>query len=305
MKCILARLMVVLFVVLLPLSGMARTTTALWYDKLPEGMAFETPPFTSKDQARLGAFADVVMEEAKVLLHADVPEERLVYLHDFLTPRAAQFVVSYTELGVADAGQARQLTVDVQVNRDLLRQQLQRLGLFTTLHAPLVYSPQYGTVEPKTWEELGRLHVLYGLTPNSDAPLALRMNLQDKVWTVSLRDTQNAAAAPLFASADTLEVAWGKVWGAYFSAESKGAQPVSATVLSIDGWFTPDGVEAFDTMLQEWSDILGMVSLQNVTMEAAGIRGNWSVQVLDADTLRARLTEYTSKRRLSFSLQDK
>jgi hypothetical protein len=40
-------------------------------------------------------------------------------------------------------------------------------------------------------------------------------------------------------------------------------------------------------------------------MEASGISGHWAVNILDADKLRERLQDYTSKRRLSFALKDR
>lgn len=295
-----------LLVLAVPVSAMARVATALWYDKLPENVTFEVQPPMSKEAARQVAFGEAVYAEALELVRSEIPEERKVYLHDFLAARAAHFVVSYTELGVTDTSSGRQLSADVQVNRDALHEELRRLGLFVTLQAPLAYSPQYGTVQPETWEQLGRLHVLFGLTPNSDAPLELRMNFADKVWTITMHDRTGAAdAAPYFGSAGTLEEAWFKVWGSYFGKQAGGVAQTASGVLSIDGWFTPDGVEAFDAMLQEWTDVLGSAVLEDVSMEAAGISGRWAVDVINGETLKTRLVEYTSKRRLSFALKEK
>ncbi|UZP68145.1 hypothetical protein N1030_03985 [Desulfovibrio mangrovi] len=283
----------------------ARMASGEWMDKLPAGATFEVEPMRSKEQAKQGAFADAVLAESLEILRGAISDERKVYLQEYLKPKASHFIMSYTELGVESMPQGQKLTVDVHVNRDSLRQELKRLGLFASAVAPLAYSPQYSSVQPDMWETLGKLHVLYGLTPSSDAPLELRLDHAGKVWTVSLVDRSVAGAEPLFATAQTLEDAWGKVWGSHFGGMNEDKAVTSAVLLTVDGWFTPDGVEAFDAMLQEWSDVLDTVSLQDVSMESAGITGNWAVNIINADVLRERLQDYTSKRRLSFALKDR
>ncbi|GFM33739.1 hypothetical protein [Desulfovibrio subterraneus] len=286
-------------------SAEARVASGEWMDKLPAGKTFEIAPLRSKDEAKRFAFADAVFAEATEILRNAGSDERKVLLQDYLKERASHFIMSYTELGVENLPEGSRLTVDVHVNRDLLRQELKRLGFFATGATPLAYSPQYGAVQPDTWETLGRLHVLYGLTPSSAAPLELKLDYAGKVWTVSLVDRSAPSAEPYFATADSLDGAWGKVWGKYFGGMNEDKAVTASVTLTVDGWFTPDGVEAFDTMLQEWSDVLDTVSLQDVSMEASGISGHWAVNILDADKLRERLQDYTSKRRLSFALKDR
>lgn len=287
-----------------PMPALARVASGVWFEKLPKGVTFDVAPAMSKDQARLAAFGEAVFAEALDLVKGGLSEERKVFLHDFLVPKASHYVVSYTELSVEATPEGKSISVDVEINRESLRQELKQLGLFATIAAPLAYNPQYGTVQPDTWQLLGRLHILYGLTPSTEAPLELKMEYANKAWTLSLRNRNAGSSEPYFGRGDTLDAAWGKVWGSFFGGMNEDKAHAASVVLSIDGWFTPDGVEAFDTMLQDWSDVLSFVSLQDVSMESAGISGHWAVNVIDADKLKARLTEYTSKRRLSFELKD-
>ncbi|WP_174408072.1 hypothetical protein [Desulfovibrio psychrotolerans] len=285
-----------------PPAAHARVVQAMWYETPPADGRFTSPPPATRDAARVAAFAEAVAAEASDLTHGGIPEERLVLLREHLVPGATSFVVSYSELGVEEAPGGKVLSVDVQVNRDAVRQELRRLGIPATLSVPVGYKPVYGTLPSEAWEALGRLHVLYGVRPDSGARLELRLEYANKLWAISLHD---GAGAPRFAQAAKLEEAWNKAWGSLFAAQAASSVQTSSVVLGVEGWFTPDGVEAFDTMLLEWTDVLDGVSLQDVRMESAGISGRWTVTVLDKARLESRLAEYAANRRLSYSLKDR
>ena len=69
-----------LLVLAVPVSSMARVTTALWYDKLPENVTFEVQPPMSKEAARQVAFGEAVYAEALELVRSEIPEERKVFV---------------------------------------------------------------------------------------------------------------------------------------------------------------------------------------------------------------------------------
>jgi len=286
----------------IPPAAHARVVEAMWYETPPADGKFSSPPPASRDAARIAAFAEAVAAEASELTHGGIPEERLVLLRGHFLASGTTFIVSYSELGVQEAADGKILSVDVQVNREAVRQELRRLGIPVTLGSPVGYRPVYGALPSETWETLGKLHVLYGVRPESGAQLELRLEQANKLWTVSLHD---GAGAPRFAQAAKLEEAWNKVWGGFFAAQAASSTQTSSAVLAVEGWFTPDGVEAFDTMLLEWTDVLDGVSLQDVRMESAGISGRWTVTVLDKARLESRLAEYAANRRLSYSLKDR
>ncbi len=287
-------------------SAFARPAQALWVDRAQTATEKDAMLPTNRDEARRAAFGEAVFDEAKDMLRDALSEERGVFLRAFLAPKASRFIVSYTEQGVENLGDGTmRLLVDAQVNRAALRTELRKLGFFGET-ATVAYNPQYGSVQPGTWELLGRLHVLYGLSPSSDAPLTLRLSQEGKIWTVSLQDgtaSLPSGMTPLFARSESLETAWYDVWGAYFDSRAAKMVQAGGAMLQVDGWYTPDGVEAFDTMLQGWTDLLDEVALEQVVFAPTSVSGQWRVTVLDVEALRARLAEYVGQRGLVVQLE--
>lgn len=290
---------VVVFTSLSVTSAFARVAQGVWLTNIPEDVEYEVPPLTSLAQARAAAFGQAVTDEAVDILAGKIDAGRLSLLHEFLTPRADSFIVSYSELGIEDVAGGKQLTVDVAVNRDLLKRQVKRLGIWYTLEHSFEYNPVYGTMLPETWENLGRLHVLYGLTPNSEAPVSLQMSYAEEIWSLVL---QRQDGADIVAQGATLDDAWHSVWGRYFSGTTAGDTTGETVLLQVAGWFTPDGVEAFDRMLQEWTKVLDTASLTRVEMKPVGIGAHWHIVVTDKAALETRLREYLAGRGLTFAL---
>lgn len=323
-------LLIALAVLSLAVPVQARMATAIWNETPAPDLPPEEQPLASRTQAREAAFADAVFAEALDVLRGNLNESRRLLLKEYLVSKSDDLVVSYSELGTESMPEGgMRLTVDVAVNKRALKHELKRIGVWYTVQEPLAYNPAYGTVAPDTWEKLGRMHLLFGLVPNSSAGISLSMDMVDDIWTMTLAASGSGSAngqdisqmngqarkaqqgrhvvsapppAPITVQGGTFEDAWLGVWAKYFDAGTLEDLTADTVTLTVDGWFTSDGVEAFDRMLLEWDDVLDDANLMNVSMKPEGISASWRLRVSAAGELERKLSDYLPARGLSFTL---
>lgn len=284
-------------------SAQARVAQSVWYESVPEGADPSTIIVSSRSQALQAAFATAVFDESLDVIGYPISDVRQKELKKFLTPEAKKYVLSYRELGttrIAD-GAGQEMSVEVSVNRTSLSSVVKRLGFFKTRTAPVMYSPQYSGVKTETWDELGRLHQLYALRPDYNAPLALVMNQKGAVWQLSLQ----GAGEPIAAESKNLDTAWHAVWGQYFSRSTEPEQTVfaKAGVLQVRGWMFPDGVEAFDRLLRGWVGSASGSKLEAVVIQSDSVVARWVVRSNNIDLVLTKLSEYVNGRGLTYEFQ--
>lgn len=279
---------------------------AIWVDTVPEDVEFDVAPLATREQARMKAFGQAVLEEAVDMLPGELTDARVVLLSEYLAPRANDYVLSYSVVSVEELELGKRLTVDVTVNRSALKKALKRLGIWFTITEPVSYNPQYGSIPGEVWEKLGRMHVLYGLTPNSSARLSLQMDLIGKEWRMKLTKADEDGNSIVTAESvgDSFDEAWHAAWGRYFAGVSSARTGGPTVVLAVEGWFAPDGVEAFDRTLQGWEGVLDEANLVQVVMKAAGVSASWNLVVVNRTALESKLASALAGRGLAYELQE-
>ena len=288
-------------------SAHARIGQAVWLETVPEDATFVVPPLTSRESARMAAFGNAVVEEALEMLPGDITEARAELLREYLEPRASQFVLSYSVAGVETLEQGKRLTIDATLNKAALKRELKRIGIWFTVGERVTYNPQYTDVPPELWEQLGRMHILYGLSPDSSSPVTLNIAHADEQWKLLLVRKGGFLEADQTigdATETTFTDAWHRVWGRFFAGISAEQSGGPATTLNIEGWFTPDSVEAFDRKLQSWEHLLDEASLLHVTIQPAGVSARWSLNVINPQALRRQLDTTLASQGLAYTLTD-
>lgn len=303
----------------------SRSVSVTW----TEGAANAT--VRDRAEAVQSAFRTAVFREAVDILPGPIDQGRQSLLWDYLADKAPDWVQSYSETGYVktppppsavnaedtdQAGATHRISLDVQVNRDAVKRALRRAGVYYTTTAPWPFELRLsGDVGP-AWTQLGDLQRLTGLVVHEGVEPVLTLSRQlaeqpggqpagqgeadapQAVWSGSLQTDgrQWTAWDP------DLSVVWFELWGKFFSRPEVEAGLVRTAVLIMDGWYTPDGVRAFDAELRGWENEVEEATLVGLTATAGGVEARWLVKTLDAQALERRLAAYAPDRGLNWRL---
>lgn len=75
-------------------------------------------------------------------------------------------------------------------------------------------------------------------------------------------------------------------------------------LLTVGGWFNPDGVQEFDSVLRGWVGAVTEAHLLDMDMESSGVSATWDVQPADLALLQSRLRAYLPERGLFYLLKN-
>ncbi|MBU1001489.1 MAG: hypothetical protein KKE73_03090 [Proteobacteria bacterium] len=163
----------------------------------------------TRDDARTVGFKRAVYAEALGLLSGALDESRGTLLYQHLAPKAAEFVLSYSEVvqtapaqatlvpgtsspgdtvdsvppltlkpaqGTARGVSTNMLRMEVAVNRTELKAELKRLGVYFTVSAPQPYDLSLLGSAAGAWDEIGRLQTLTGVSVRRGTEPLLELN---------------------------------------------------------------------------------------------------------------------------------
>lgn len=307
-------------------AAWARSVSVTW----TEGAANAT--VRDRAGALQSAFRTAVFREAMDILPGPIDEERQSLLWDFLADRSGDWVQSYSETGRSEqpapepsrdteaapqAGPVRTVTLDVQVNRAAVKQALRRIGVYYTTAAPWPFELRLSGDAGEAWVQLGDLQRLTGLVAGEGVEPVLSLSRQAASapqGQEAAKDGEEAAPSTVWSGSllvdgnewtawgPDLATVWFDLWGRFFSRPEVEAGLVRTTVLVMDGWFTPDGVRAFDAVLRGWESEVEEATLVGLTATAGGMEARWLVKTLDAQTLERRLAAYAPDRGLTWRL---
>lgn len=261
----------------------------------------ETVIHNRADALKAG-FAKAVFVDALHLLPGELPEVRANLLRQRLAVDAGDYVLSYSELGSDsredEAGVIKTLDLNVSVNRTALKEKLKSLGVFYTMQDTQPFELQIVGDVYEAWDALGRLQQFTGVRARTGAsPLLQLEKAEDGVWTGRL-----SIPGDFWVEADKdLEEMWVRLWAHYFSRPGADAGMVSVYMLTVRGWYAPDGAKAFSAVLSGWDKAKETAALRSVDLMPDGIAATWRVTTMDPAAMTVRLDEYLPSRGLSYS----
>lgn len=268
----------------------ARRVDATWGENLP---------VKSRSQALGDAFATAVTDEALGILPGTLPDARRLALREYLAGMANELIRNYADKGIEQVpGVGSRLMVDVDVNRDLVKERLKEIGIFHTMEASVPYALQLTGADGSATERVSRLELVTGLERKPTATLRLAVRNTKGAWSAVLSGDENYSG-----QGQSLDEAWRNVWRQYFSGRlAKASAQGEAQLLRVWGWHGADGVEALDRALRDWVGAVESPALDNVAMRPDGVAATWSVRLLSRSELEKRLGEYAKTRKLRFEL---
>lgn len=250
-------------------------------------------------KARESGFAQAVFREALKLLPAEPGPDQQARLQEYLTGRALQYVTGYQELGSAQDPAGLRLSMNVEVNRTALRDFLRRCGAYYTVGHPQVFDLL--AAAPLTADQdrqLSDLALLGGLARQAGAqPEFVLERGPGALWKGTLRSA-TAQVSDLDADLSSL---WLKLWGRWFAIQSASVAG-GGMILTVSGWFSPDGAAEFHRVLRSWDNAVQEAQLLELDLQTSGVTGIWRVRVLDAAALDGLLKGYLPSRGLSQTL---
>lgn len=266
------------------------------FKPMEEGMS----PMQLRQQALAEGFAQAVTDQAVLMLPTPLGEARTGLLQEYMIDHSQQYIQGYRVVGseAMDAGLI--LRLDVTINKPLLRQGMQRMGLFATLNEPLAATIAWPEdLVEESVVEIQKLMKLTGIQQTADSMpffsveagseqvFKARLVLEDREWVTMGKD---------------LSAVWYELWAKYFS-RSEAVEPlVNRQHLTVSGWFTADAALEFDRVLRGWDSAVQEVELVEMDMQTTGIGAIWSVRLLNAERLRTMLDSFLPQRGLSYQL---
>lgn len=245
-------------------------------------------------------FEEAVHQAALGLLPGTLTEERAALLRERLSPSADKYVLGYKEIAVTPSGGGLNMVLDVDVDRRALRETLERLGLFQTLNEPLGATLiTEATLTSDDLAALGKMQTLTGVFPSAVPLLEFSIGREAKG---KVRGVLHSPVGSWSAMDADVGAVWTQVWGNYFSRIAKESLGEQAQVLSVAGWFTPDGAAEFDNVLRGWDGVLRDVRLIDMDLATEGVSARWEMGVLDRAALLTRLEGYLPSRGLNYRL---
>lgn len=319
------------FVLTLALAAQAhaRVVEVLWHPDNPEAEV------ASRSAARMVGFKRAVFGEALDILPGSLGEYRTDLLRQYLMPRAAEYVLSYSEAvtepeapaenateqdepqrmslqASPDVGMLGVVRLDVTVNRAGLKKRLKQMGVYYTTAAAQPYDLALAGEASMAWDEIGRLQALSGVAVVRGAEPLMEI---DSVMAEPSKKERKAGmqkAAPLWqarltadgaewtAHGRVLQDVWFKAWKGWFSRPGAEAGMVDVVPLTISGWYATDGIKAFADELAAWEGVVENAQLREVLMLPEGMTGVFSVKTMDRGALENRLADVLPQRGLSW-----
>lgn len=271
-----------------------------------------------RQQALERALSGAVFSEAKAMTAAGKPSEaRLNALRAQLAPHGLDYVLSYQELVAKDqpeaegqqkapegqkaqpaqSAQAVELELEVEVNRQALRNTLIRLGFFAS---PQICAAKAGPgVVEKDLKALDGLNVLLGLTrvAQGTAPDACAVSLErlpQGYFKAVLRQGQNAIAA----DASELSALWLDVWGRRYADLYAKSGP-ELVELAVAGFSSVDAANEFARLLSGWDEAVQDSRLSSLDMDGLLVSARFTCRVVSQEALDARLGPALASRKLN------
>lgn len=262
----------------------------------------DVSPMALRNQAMAEGFALAVLDAAKPMLPAPLNEARAELFKEYLADHAKPFVLGYNILSSQDMDAGLIVRMDVKVNKKTLREGLKRMGFFATAQGAKVAAVAWpDDLDEEALAQLRGLVTLtniqvtdsvlpsFTLTRGPKEAYKARLTLGDREWMAGGKD---------------MATVWFELWGKYFSRSEAKSFRSSTQLLSISGWFSPDGVLEFDRVLRDWDSAIQEVKLVEMDMQPAGVGASWDVRIVNMNRLNSKLQAYLPQRGLSFKLSE-
>lgn len=260
----------------------------------------ETSVMELRKKALDEGFAEALLQESSLVLPGVMNEERAALFKQYMLSRSKPYIQGYKVVSMHTGEEGVNLTLDVRVNRTLLRSGLHEMGLISTSSEPLLASVTWpDSFNEENLSDLHGLMTLYGVRNTPDVLPSFTYELGPEGTFRGLFETEEKE---WIATSKDISVVWSTLWNRYFKQLAKNGVEKDAEVLSVAGWFSSDAALEFDTILRGWENAVQDVELVELDMLPSGVGGTWTLRFIDSQRLHMLLQSYLPQRGLTYQL---
>jgi len=260
----------------------------------------KTSPMQLRTKALSEAFALAILGEAQLMLSPQLNEERAELFRQYLAGHGKPYIQGYKILSSQDVEDGLHMSVDVRVNRKTLRNGLKALGFFDTLETRQPASVTWPEdISEEDMSLLRGLMVMSGLEPAGEVQPSFSL---ERTAEGTYKGLLSMDGNEWRSANKDMSVVWVQLWTHFFTRTKTVDTTVPTQLLTVSGWFSPDGVLEFDRVLKEWDSAIQEAKLLEMDMQATGVGATWNLNISNGDRLNILLNSYLPQRGLSFHL---
>ncbi len=253
-----------------------------------------------RDRVMNSGFRQAVSQEVDRIIHAGITSQRKSALMDLLHDRVDGLVQGYRQVVWTRDVESLSLEMEVNVDTELLRNMLQKIGLYYTSDEPWTYDLNTRGASPEDFYRLQDLQLITGavVQDNADTRISLHKSSQG-LWMGSLEHGDIS----LSVSGYDLSQIWFDLWEYFFSSPEIAAGFVKNMVLETWGWPTTDAVMTFDMILEDWDREIEFKKISWVIADINALRAGWKIRSISPNLFKDRLEDYLLPRGIKFNTQ--
>jgi hypothetical protein len=260
------------------------------------------PYASAKAMAMERGFTIAAMQEAMQMLPNTLPDARWRLLEAYLAPRTREFVLSYTvedfRLSKTDVA----MTLNVRINRPVLKNVLKGIGVFYTVSTSLTCTFILEGASPEDKRKIEELQLLSGIAVHDGVggPALSLKRTETGVWKGELSEMKFKVNE----TDQSVSILWARLWNKYFSLSEVQARYGRPLLVVVEGWKHSDGVKEFSAGMANWDQWIDEGYLMEVATSKDTYRATWRILALNADPLRLKLEKVASEKGLKISIQE-
>jgi|GEM_PF-2207122 hypothetical protein len=256
-----------------------------------------------RDEAMYAGFLQGVVQQANELLTEPMESDRADLFGAYMESRVSDLVVGYSVLktSLVEEPPALDMVLSVTFNVPEIKKHLRQLGILYTCTHPVTTTMTLSGVDGTDWQRLEELKILTGVTvifSGSDAKRGAADVRIVKSDTAAWEGVLSAFDKTFTSRGKSLDEVWIALWADYFNLESVVAGIFDTVRFKIDGWYVPEGVSYFDTLLPTWKKLVEQSYLVKIELEPESLGGLWEVRTRDVQAMRSRLESFLADKGL-------
>ena len=249
-------------------------------------------------------FLEGVVRQADELLAVPMDEERAGLFRTYMQDRGADLVLGYSivETTLHEDPPSLDMHLAVNLNVPEIKKTLKELGILYTCASSVPTTMTLSGVNATDWQRLEELKTLTGVDMVVSGPDLAGEGRADlgivKSGTDAWEGTLDAFGKHFSSRGKHLDEVWLALWQNYFKLDNVVAGTFAKVRFKVDGWYVPDGVSYFDSMLSSWKKLVEEAYLLRLDLGTESLGGIWEVRTRDAQALRVRLEGFLADKGL-------
>ncbi len=289
--------MVLLLTVLL-LPGWAAQRVEVSWPLAPDQQEIDV-----REEAMQSGFLQGVVQQADELLALPMESDRAELFGKYMEKRVSDLVLGYSLLktSLVEEPPSLDMILSVTLNIPEIKKHLRQSGILYTCTNPVTTTMTLSGVNGTDWQRLEELQTLTGVNVIFSGSGGERGAADVQIVksdTTAWKGVLTAFDKTFTSRGKSLDEVWMALWADYFNLESVVAGIFDTVRFKIDGWYVPEGVSYFDTLLPTWKKLVERSHLVKIELGTESLGGLWEVRTRDVQAMRTHLESFLADKGL-------